>query len=168
MEAAAGPVEDLDVDLAGGGGGAPVPAGGELGLAALILLGLAECSGGDVEERGVGVVDGLAVDGEPLAYLLEAFDLGGGDVALGVGADVEEVVAAFAGDVDEVAEKGFGGLEVGVVGLEAPGVVHGHAGLPVAAGVALGGDELLGGLGVALVGATEAVVPDEVGVLVEE
>ena len=70
---------------------------------------------------------------------MKALDLRCGDDAVGVGADVEEVVAAFAGDVDEVADEGFGGLEIGVVGLEAPGVVHGHAGLPVAAGEALGG-----------------------------
>ena len=100
----------------------------------------------------MGVVDGFAVDGEPLAHLVEALDFGGGDDAVGVGADVEEVVAALAGDVDEVAEEGFGGLEVGVVGLVAPGVVDGHAGLPVAAGVALRRDELLGGFGVAFVG----------------
>ncbi len=85
-----------------------------------------------------------------------------------VGADVEEIVAAFAGDIDEVAEKGFGGLEVGVEGLVAPGVVDGHAGLPVAVGEALRRDELLGGFGVAFVGAAEAIVPDEVGVFVEE
>jgi len=85
-----------------------------------------------------------------------------------VGADVEEVVAAFTGDVDEIAEQSLGGFEVGVVGFVAPGVVHGHAGFPVAAGVALGRDELLGGLGVTLIASAEAVVPDEVGVLVEE
>ena len=85
-----------------------------------------------------------------------------------IGANVEEVVAAFAGDVDEIAKQGLGGLEVGVVGFEAPGVVHGHAGLPVAAGEALSGDVLLGGFGVAFIGAAETVVPDEVGIFVEE
>ena len=77
--------------------------------------------------------------------------------------DVEQVVAALAGDVDQVVQQGFGGLEVGVVRLVAPGVVDGHAGFPVAAGEALRGDGLLGGLGVALVAAAEAVVPDELG-----
>ena len=96
-----------------------------------------EGAGRDVEEGGFGVVDGFAVDLEPLAHLAEALGFGGGDDAVRVGADVEEIVAAFAGDVDEVAEEGFGGLEVGVVGFVAPGVVHGHAGLPVAAGEAL-------------------------------
>src|SRR5690242_9275787 len=111
----------------------------------LILFGRAEGAGLGAEEGGVGAVDGLAVDLDPLAHLVQALDLGGGDDAVGVGADVEEVVAALAGDVDEVAEQGLGGLEVVVVGLVAPGVVHGHAGLPVFAGVAVGGDELLGG-----------------------
>ena len=39
-----------------------------------------------------------------------------GRVVLGLG-----VVAAFAGDVDEVAKKGLGGLEVGVVDLDLAG-----------------------------------------------
>ena len=162
------PGEDFDVDLVGCGGGAPVPGGDELGFALFVLFDGAEGAGFSAEERGLGVVDRFAVDAEPLAHLAEAFGFRGGDVAVGVGADVEEVVAALAGDVDEVAEEGFGGLEVGVVGLVAPGVVHGHAGLPVATGEALGRDVLLGRLGVAGVGAAEAVVPDEVGVLVEE
>src|SRR5579871_6123455 len=167
MEGAVGPLEDGDVNLVGASGGAPVPGGDEL-LAATAVLFVAEGAGGDVEEGGAGVVDGFAVDVEPLAHLLETLDLGGGDDAVGVGADVEEIVAALACDVDEVAEESFGGFEVGIEGLEAPGVVHGHAGLPVATGKALGGDVLLGGPGVALVGAAETVVPDEVGVLVEE
>jgi hypothetical protein len=165
---AVGPVEDFYVDLVGLGGGAPVPGGGELGVAALVLLGGAEGSGGDVEDGGGGSVDGVAVDLEPLAHLLEALDLGLRDDAVGVRPDVEEVVAALADDVDEVAEENFGGLEVGVEVLVAPGVVDGHAGLPVAAGETLRGDVLLGGLGVAFVGSAEAVVPDEVGVFVED
>ena len=141
--------------------------GMNLGLPSRPFSVVVRCRWG-VEDGGGGAVDGFAVDLEPLAHLLEALDLGLRDDALGVRADVEEIVAAFAGDVDEVAEEGLGGLEVGVVGLEAPGVVHGHAGLPVAAGIALCGDVLLGGFGVALVGAAETVVPDEVGVFVEE
>ena len=164
----AGPVEDFDVDLVAFGGGAPVPGGGEFGLAVVAFFGGAEGSGGSIEDRWAGAVDGLAVDLHPLAYLLETLDFRLRDDAVGVGADVEEVVAALAGDVDEVAEEGLGGLEVGVEGLVTPGVVDGHAGLPVSAGEALGGDVLLGGLGVALVGSAETVVPDEVGVLVEE
>ena len=163
-----GPGEEFEVDLFGCGGGAPVPGGDEFGVALAVFFSGAEDTGFRAEDGGLGVVDGFAIDGKPFAHGLEAFDFGGGDEAFGVGADVEEVVAAFAGDVDEVAEEGFGGFEVGVEGLEAPGVVHGHAGLPVAAGVALWGDELLGGFGVTFVGAAEAIIPDEVGVLVEE
>ncbi|MCU1247396.1 MAG: hypothetical protein JWQ49_425 [Edaphobacter sp.] len=159
MEAAGGPLEDFEVDLVGSGCGAPVPVGDEFFVAVAVFFSR-ESAGGDVEEGGVGVVDGFAVDFEPLAHLLEALDLRGGDYAVGVGADVQEVVAALAGDVDEIAEEGFGGLEVGVEGFVAPGVVHGHAGLPVATGVALRWNELLGGFGIAFVGAAEAVVPD--------
>jgi hypothetical protein len=162
------PGEDFYVDIVGSCRRAPVPGGDELWFAALVFFGGAEGAGFGAEEGGLGVVDGFAVDAEPVAHLAEAVGLGGGDDAGGVGADVEEVVATLAGDVDEVAEEGLGGFEVGVVGFVAPGVVHGHAGLPVAAGVALGRDELLGGFGVALVAGAETVVPDEVGVLVEE
>src|SRR6202030_1866910 len=53
-------------------------------------------------------------------------------------------------------------------GLEAPCIVHGHAGLPVAPGEALRRDVLLRGLGVTFIGSTQTVVPDQVGVLVEK
>src|SRR5437868_3292656 len=148
------PLENFEVDLGGGGGGTPVPGGDEFFAAAAVFFS-GELAGGDVEEGGLGVVDGFPIDFEPLAHLLEAFYFRGGDDAVGIGADVQEVVAALAGDVDEIAEESFGGLEVGVVGFVAPGVVHGHAGLPVAAGVALRRDKLLGGFGISLVGAAE-------------
>src|SRR5215469_14097739 len=122
--AGGGPLEDFEVDLVGGGGGAPVPGGDEFFAAAAVFFS-GEVAGGNVEEGGFGVVDGFAVDLEPLAHLVEAFYFGGGDDPVGVGADIEQVVAAFAGDVDEVAEESFSGLEVGVVGFVAPGVVHG-------------------------------------------
>lgn len=128
---------------------------------------MGETSGGDVKDRGAGAVDGLAIDLEPLAQLLEAVTPGLRDDALGVGPDVQEMVASLAGDVDEVAEEGLGGFEVGVVVLADPGVVDGHAGLPIAAREALRGDVLLGCFGVALVSPSQAVVPDEVRVLVE-
>ena len=54
----------------------------------------------------------------------------GGDFAGSVRADVEQVVAALARDVDQVADQGAGGLPLMVVRLVAPRVVHGHAGLP--------------------------------------
>src|SRR6185437_16475016 len=52
--------------------------------------------------------------------------------------------------------------------LVAPGVVHGHAGFPVFSWISLGRDVLFGSLGVPLVASTEAVVPDEIGVLIEQ
>jgi hypothetical protein len=162
------PVEDRDVDFVRGRGGAPVPCGNEFGLALVVFFGGAERAGLGPEESGLSVVDGFAVDGYPFAYLLQAFDLGGGNYAVGIGTDVEQVVAAFAGDVDKIAEQGLGGFEVSVEGLVTPGVVHGHAGLPVFAGITGGGDVLLGGLGIALVASAEAVVPDEIGMLIEE
>ncbi len=167
VEGTGGPGEDFDEDLVGAGRGAPVPVGDEFFAAAAVFFS-SKGAGGNVEEGRLGVVDGFAVDLEPLAHLLETLDFGRGDDAVRVGADVEEIVAAFAGDIDKVAEKGFSGLEVGVEGLVAPGVVDGHAGLPVAIGEALRRDELLGGFGVAFVGAAETIVPDEVGVFVEE
>jgi len=95
------PLEDLEVDLVGAGCGAPVPVGDEFGTIVAVHF-AGEGAGGDVEESGLGVVDGFAIDSEPLAHLLEAFDFGRGNDAVGVGADVEEIVAALAGDVDEV------------------------------------------------------------------
>ncbi len=78
VEAAVGwPLEDLDVDLVGGSGGAPVPGWGEPRFAVSAFFGVAEGAGGNVEESGLGVVDGFAVDLEPLAHLLEPLDLGG-------------------------------------------------------------------------------------------
>lgn len=162
------PVEDFDVNLVALGGRAPVPGGVELRLAVAAFLRGGEGSGRSVEDGGVGSVDGFAVDLHPLAYIVQTVDLGLRHDAFGVGADVEEVVAALAGDIDEVADEGLRGLEVGVEGFVSPGVVDGHAGFPIAAGVALGGDVLLGGFGVALVGSAETIVPDEVGVFVEE
>jgi hypothetical protein len=67
MKGASGPSEEFDVDLCGGSGGAPVPGGDEFGFALFILFGGAEGAGFRSEEGGVGVVDGFAVDCEPLA-----------------------------------------------------------------------------------------------------
>jgi len=46
----------------------------------------------------ISCVDGLAVGLEPLAHLLETLDLGSGDDAVRVWSDVQQVVAALAGD----------------------------------------------------------------------
>jgi hypothetical protein len=50
-----------------------------------------------------------------------------------------------------------------IVTLESPGVVHRHAGFPIAPWKSGGRDVLLGGFGVALVSSAEAVVVDDAG-----
>ena len=61
-----GPLEDLEVDLVGASGGAPVPRWDEFFAAAAVFF-AGEVAGGYVEESGLGVVDGFAVDLEPFA-----------------------------------------------------------------------------------------------------
>ena len=143
--------------------------GGEL------LLGAA-APGQLLERAGLGAVDGLAVDLHPFADFGQALDAGVGEHAFGGGADVEEVIAAFAGAVNQVADEGGGGFPVLVVLVVAPVVVHGHAGFPVHAGAEAGGGDFLFGRAViadalgALVhaghagaGLADAVVDDDVG-----
>src|SRR6202034_109867 len=120
------------------------------------------------KEGGLGVVNGLAVHAQPLAYLVQTLHLGSRDDTFGIGPNVKQVVAALAGDIDEIAEQGLGRLEIGVVRLVTPGIVHGHAGFPIAARVTLGRDVLLRCVSVALVGSSEAIVPDQIGVLIEK
>ena len=115
-----------------------------------------------------GAADGIAVRFHPYADLFEALDGGGGDQALGGRADIEQVVAAFAGDVHQVADERLGALPVVVVTLVAPGVVHGHAGLPIAAREAGRRDVLLWGLRVTFVAAAQAVVVDDTGLELEQ
>ena len=79
------------------------------------------------EWGGGGAVDGLAVDGEPAADRGEALDAGRGDEALGGGTDIEEEIAALAGDVGEVADERLGGFPAMVVFLEAPGAGTGSS-----------------------------------------
>ena len=115
VEGACWPREEFDVDLCWRCGGAPVPGGDELRLPLFVLFGGTEGAGFRAEQGRLGVVDGFAVDSEPLAHLVKSVSLGGGDDAGGVGTYVEQIIAALAGDVDEVPEEGFGGLKVGVV-----------------------------------------------------
>jgi hypothetical protein len=92
------------------------------------------------DARFAGLVHGLAVGAQPVAHGLEAGDGLGRDPAVAVGAHVEQVVAAAAGDVGEV------GVPLGV----APGAVERHAALPQLAGDRLARDLLLRGTGVAV------------------
>src|ERR1700739_1661182 len=100
MKAAIRPGEQLDVDLIGRGGRAPVPAGDELRLALLVLRRGAETAFLGSEESGLCSVDRCAVDREPPAYLVKTLDLGWRDDTLGVGSNVEKIVPSLAGDVD--------------------------------------------------------------------
>ena len=59
------------------------------------------------EGAGLGAVDRFAVHGHPLADVLQTLDARFGDETFLGGADIEEVVAAFAGDVDELLDEGF-------------------------------------------------------------
>ena len=172
MKRAAGPVEDLDVDLirvdTPASGRPPVPGSDELWLAVIVLLRSAERPGFRTEEGWPGAVDGLPIDRQPLAHLVQPFRLGGWDNTIRVRSDVEQIVAAFADDIDEIVQQRLRGFEVSIIRFEAPGVIHGHAGLPILTGEALGWDVLLGRLGITLVATAETVVPDEVGMLVQQ
>ena len=53
--------------------------------------------GGD----GAGGVNGLGVDGHPVADFFEPLDGGRGELAIGLGADVEQEIAALGDDVDQ-------------------------------------------------------------------
>ncbi len=60
-------------------------------------------------------INGFAIDSEPFSDRLQAFNLGGRHIALRVRADVQQVIASLARDVDQVAKQSLGGLEVHVV-----------------------------------------------------
>ena len=78
-----------------------------------------------------GAVDRLAVRLEPSTDPPQPVRAGRGNDASRVGADVEQVVDAAGGAVDQEADQGFHRLPVPVVRLEPPGVVQGAGRLPV-------------------------------------
>src|ERR1035437_8475400 len=90
----------------------------------------------------IGIVDGLAALLHPLADRGHDFDRLVGDRAVGLGADVQQVVAGVVGASDEVLDDGLGRLPIVVGFLIAPTAVHGHAGFP---GALLGHDALFRG-----------------------
>ena len=112
--AAGGPLEDVEVEgVAFEGGVAPRLA---------------------VERGAGGAVDGVAVDGHPLA---DAFEDAGGvfiDGAVALGADVEQYVAALGVGFGEQLDEEFRGFVVVVPTAVAVGIVDGGDGFPVAAG----------------------------------
>jgi len=87
----------------------------------LALGGDASPVGVDGEGCGGGAVDGLPVAFEPLADFFQDVDAGLGDLALGGGSDVEQVVHTCAVAVDQQVEHFADGLPVVVVFLEGPG-----------------------------------------------
>src|SRR5438105_4248859 len=113
----------------------------------------------------VGEVDRLAVLVHPLTDGVEYGDRLRGDGAVGLGADVEKVVAAVVRARDEVADDLLRRLP-GVVGaLVTPTVVHRHARLPRAP--RLGGLDALFGRG-EVARELVAVVDDDVGLKLED
>src|SRR6202041_3478988 len=120
----------------------------KLGFALLVFFGGAEATGLGAKQGGAGSVNGLAVDGQPVADLMKALDLLGRHTAVRVGPNVQQIVATLAGNVDEIAQQRLGGFEVMVVRLESPRAIHGHARLPIASGISLRRYELLGCVGI--------------------
>jgi len=100
----------------------------------------ATAPGQPLEGAGGGGVNRVVIDFHPCADGLEPLDAGFGDEALAGRPDVEQIISALAGDVHEVADDGPRGFPVIIVTLEAPGVVHGHAGFPIASGKTRGGE----------------------------
>ena len=84
------------------------------------------------ERRGAGPVDGLAVDLEPLPDCLQALDARRRDDPFCRRADIQQVVHALRGAVDQQLDEVVDGLPVLVIVLVAPGVVDCAGGLPVA------------------------------------
>src|SRR5262249_2250621 len=116
------------------------------------------------EGTGGRAVDRLAIHREPRADLLESFDAFRRYFAFGRRADVQQVVASLAGDVDQGAEQRLRALPIAVVALKTPGLVHRHAGLPIAVLKTGLWDLLLGGFRVAAklgVTAKEPIVRDD-------
>ena len=68
---------------------------------------------------------------QPSAHRLQALDTWFGDGALGIGTNIEQIIAAFADDVHQIADQLRRRLPIVVVGLEAPGVIDGGGRLPV-------------------------------------
>ncbi len=116
-----------------------------------------------VEGAGGGAINRLAIFAHPRADGLHPLDAGGGDFAFRRRPEVEQEISALADAIDEGLDEFGGGFPILVIALVAPGLVHGHAGLPIAAGETGGGNELLGGLGIAREITSEPVVGDQSG-----
>src|SRR6185312_12953749 len=73
------------------------------------------------DSEGAGVVDGLAVGAQPVAYLEQDGLCLLRNGAVGFGADVEQEIAVFANGIDELLNERGGGAVLVVVDV-APGV----------------------------------------------
>ena len=76
-------------------------------------------------------VDGFAVRPHPLAHLAQARHAFGGDLPLWCGAHIEQEIASLRRGIDHRAKQRARVLPAIVIGLEAPRVIHRHAGFPV-------------------------------------
>ena len=115
------------------------------------------------EGAGGGAINRLAIFAHPRTDGLHPLDAGSWDLAFRRGPEVEKEISTLADAIDEGLDEFGGGFPILVVALVAPSLVHGHAGLPIAAGETGGRNELLGGLGITWKIAAEAVVGDQSG-----
>jgi hypothetical protein len=96
---------------------------------------------GTLHLADIGVVNEFAMAVHPLADRGQDIDRWLRYRTIGVRANVEQIVAAVARALQQVAHYRFRRLPVVVAAVEAPAVVHGHAGFP---GGGAGADLLLG------------------------
>jgi len=149
-------------------GGAPCPRGGHKLLVSITIF--LRCGRPQFlsKRTGGGAVNRLAVDFQPLADLQQAFRFRWRNHTGRIRPHVEQVIPAFAGDVNQVAQQRLGGFEIVVVGFVAPGVIDRHARFPVAVRETGGGDVLLGCLRITLETAAQPVVIDDAGLEFEQ
>src|SRR5215475_8912768 len=105
----------MDVDLVGSRGGTPFPTRNELGLALFILFRRREVSSLGTKKGGLGGVDGFTINGEPFSHFAQPLHLSGRNLAGRHGPNVQQVITAFAGNIDQVAYQRLSAFEVGVV-----------------------------------------------------
>ena len=73
-----------------------------------------------------GAIDGLAIAAHPVTNSLEALDSLYGQLAVGAGTDVDDIVGIVAGSLDDVLDDIFRALVLLVGDVVAPDLVHGH------------------------------------------
>src|SRR5262249_11751214 len=115
-----------------------------------------------LERALLGTVDALSVYLHPLSDIGQSLVDGVGKSAELGRTYIQEEVAALMGDIAKLVDQVFGRFPVVIAFRVAPGVIHGHAGLPEpAARHGVGGNSLLGS-GVIL-GLLVAIVDDDAG-----